>query len=62
MATIVEFADYAGTQRRHSENPGIGTGEVIIFPGVRIDYSAATSEDNPQGPSHSPRRARRRDA
>lgn len=62
MATIVEFADYAGSQRRHSGNAELGTGEVIIFPGVRIDYSVATSEDNPGGPSQSPRRERRRDA
>lgn len=62
MSNILDIADYAGAQRREREDTGGRTGEVIIFPGVRIDYSAMSFEDNPQGPSHSPRRARRRDA
>lgn len=62
MTTIIDFSAYAGRVERPvaDTGPGFRTGEVIIFPGVRIDYDAAPYEDTPHGPSHSPSRARRR--
>ena len=63
MTNILEFKalatgrDDARTRRPSSE----GSGEVIIFPGVRIDYGPAeTSDDQPHGPATAPRGARKR--
>lgn len=66
MAEIIEFAAIAAQMNRLVDRLG-GTGpqdarpgEVVIFPGVRIDYGAVLQEKGPPDPSHSSRRKRRR--
>ncbi len=63
MTNILEFkALAAGRNDARTRKPSDdGSGEVIIFPGVRIDYGPLDETSNlPQGPSSAPRGARKR--
>ncbi|MFN0262857.1 hypothetical protein ACKTEK_03165 [Tepidamorphus sp. 3E244] len=63
MGNVIELSQFeVPADKPKRENPAASTAEVIIFPGVRIDYAAVSMDDDPPGPDRSPRRARRRDA
>jgi hypothetical protein len=52
MAKILPFATAQRTRKRYT---GGGTAEVVIFPGIRVEY-----HDEPTKPAGSPRRRARR--
>lgn len=67
MAEIIQlaaFADFDGERQsdgtRSQTVPGDRSADVIIFPGVRIDYTQVSDTLTPSDPSSSTKRARRR--
>lgn len=60
MGTVIEFSEFAGLAHRpERDNVSGKAADIVIFPGIRIDYDTPCSEDHPSDPRTPPRRARR---